>query len=231
MSNSRIPRVISELNSYIRTTDTYLHEENPGPPPTPNWQRLGLTEPNATSWHNARQTWESIYAIYEDPNTRTKAVTANLHTARESFIAFAQPLLDIMAASPNADDGDEVALNFKIGRKEPSHPTVPIAEICIPKVEIVGQGVTKFVIRTDEDRRPAMAPGANIIQMVYKVSEQAPLGPSDGTTMVILGKATDKHNFGDENIGKRCWVWFRYFNTKYPHLAGDYCTVQSFVIS
>jgi len=231
MSASRIPKKIADFNSYISDTDNHLQVINPGPPPVPNWQRLGLTQQDADQWHAIRQVWGALYPQYTNPDTHTKTVTDEVEETIEAFRVFAQPLLNIMAPNPNATAQDANILNFKIGRSEPTHPTVPIAEVCLVKTESMGQGLTRFIVRTDEDRRPAMAGGANIIQVAIKIGGTPPTGPEDGTSMFILGKAIDTYNLGSQNVGQRAYAYFRYVNTRYPHLAGGYSEAVTFLIS
>jgi len=224
----RIPRKIAEFNSYVINSDNYLQTENPGPPPIENWQRLGLSEPAATGWHNARLEWDALYAIYNNPSTRTKAVTSSLATARETFIGFAQPLLDIMAASPNADDNDETALNFKIGRSTPSHPTTPIVQQCFVTLQGVGGAMVKFKCKTATDAKRASLPHeANSIMIAYKVGEVPPANADDGTVKEIITRASDVRSLGIENRGEQVFMYARWYNTHYPQFAGPWSLVTS----
>ena len=230
---SRVPRKIDDFNNYIRITDDYLQVEvDPGPPPVLNWGRLGLTQEDADQWHALREAWENdLFPRYVNPNTKTKTVNAQITTAMEIFRTFAQPMIDIMAASPNANQDDAEILNFKLVRSEPTHPTVPIADLCYADVLPLGGGAVRISCRTIHDaKRASMAKGANLIQVAMKIDGPAPTGPSDGTSMVILGKANEIYNIGDDHTGKRAYAYFRWYNTKYPHLAGPYSQVVSFIV-
>src|ERR1051325_5609182 len=122
MSNTRIPTEISKFDPCINSTDDYLLTVcNVGPPPEHNWERLGITLQNKDDWHAKRLYWkDNLFPKYFSKLTKTEAVNAEVENFIKSFRTFARPLLNIMAASPNANEDDEVALNFKINRKPPS---------------------------------------------------------------------------------------------------------------
>src|SRR3954465_5876863 len=114
MSAPRITRDIGPFNAYITSTDTFLQALVPPSGPTKNWERLGLLMAKADEWHTRRQAWDILYAKYIDTDLSTSVIKKQVHNFIESFREFAGPLLNIMAASPNATEADEAKFNFVI---------------------------------------------------------------------------------------------------------------------
>ncbi len=232
MATGRIPTKIQEFNDYIRNTDDYLQEQvSAGPPPVFNWGRLGLTQQNADDWNSARGIWDGLFALYSNPATRTKTITLQVKNARKDFRTFATPLLNIMAASPNATEDDEVTFNFKISRATPTHPTVPITEQCLPTLQTIGGGEIRLSVRSSTDtQRPSIFAGADSFQVAFKIGEPPPQNPKDGTDREVITRASIVQQTGDENSGKKLYVFVRWYLTSYPDLAGPWSQVVSILI-
>src|SRR5205085_10753699 len=126
MSNSRVPTAIPEFNTYITNTNTYLHA---GGPPT-NLTRLGLSDDNGKDWDDYQKAWAELYLKYSNALTSTSIIKENVKHAMHDFKAFAQPLLNIIAASPEATDDDAAVFNLVLDKnhKNPSRPTTPISD-------------------------------------------------------------------------------------------------------
>ncbi len=221
-NTTRVPRKISDFNGYLQTSDDYLQLINPGPPPVANWQRLGLTQEEADQWHATRLSWDSqLYPKYLSPNTKTKTVNEEVAEAMELFRLFAQPLLGIMATSRNATPQDANALNFKIGRSEPTHPTVPIAEQCHISLESMGSARVKFGCRAEmEGGRAALPDDADSVQIAYKIGGTVPVNAEDGTQEYIVTRASDVRDLGVAHEGQVLYVFARWYSMRHPELAG-----------
>lgn len=230
---SRIPNKIADFNAYLTSSDDYLKTElSAGPPPVTNGTRLGLQASDVTAWTNYRTQWVPLYATYNNTNTRTTTVTQQVNNLIAAFREFAQPLLNIMAASPNATEYDEQALNFKVERKPPTRPTVPIAEECVSSASSLGGGQVKFISRTNHDTaRASLADGADSIQYAYKIGDQAPANPDDTSKTIIATRASTVQALGTDASGKKLHYYARWFNTKYPQFAGPWSELMTVVLT
>ncbi|MDZ4844330.1 MAG: hypothetical protein SH857_02145 [Chitinophagales bacterium] len=227
MSTSRIPKKISDFNDYIRNTDMYLHSPSPSGPVV-NWLRLGLTQEYADAWQDSRIAWDVLYAKYINPNTRTKVVTTEVQEGMEIFRAFAQPLLDIMAACPAALVQDAETLNFKIGRSDPTHPHLPIGNPCLMSLASVGGGRIRFSCRAEiESKRAALPAEADCLEVAYKIGGIVPANPFDGTSNYFVTRASDVRDFGVENAGQVLYVFARWNSMRHPELAGVWCPMNT----
>ncbi len=229
---TRVPKEISLFNAYINNTADYL-EADSGGGPQKNWERLGLTATNMGDWKQQRKYWaETLYLKYSNVNTRTKTVTQEVQGFKKDFAQFAQPLLTIMAASPNVTDDDAGVLNFVINRKKPTHTHTPITEACFAKYTALGGGEMKASYSSATDsKRASLLKGANCIQVSYKVGDTPPVNVHDGTKTDIVPRATYVLDLGSENSGKKLFIYQRWYNSKYPELAGPWSALQTVLIT
>lgn len=229
---TRVPTANALFNAYINNTAAYLEADSDGGPQK-NWERLGITATNMSDWKEHRNYWaETLYLKYSNVNTRTKTVTQEVQGFKKDFAQFAQPLLNIMAASPNVTDDDGGVLNFVINRKKPTHTHTPITEGCFGKYTDLGGGEMKATYSSATDsKRPSLLKGANCIQIAYKVGDTAPANVNDGTKTDIVPRATYVLDLGSDNIGKKLFIYQRWYNSKYPELAGPWSGQQSFIIT
>ena len=243
MSTTRVPQTIPEFNTYINNTDAYLQATDPVTGDL-NWKRLGLTNTNASDWSDKRKYWhDTLYPKYSDPLQSTGAVKDAVHNFMSSFRAFSQPLLNIMAASPNATSNDEHVFNFKIGRANPTHATTPIADTVLFDAKTLGGGQLHFTCRTAADsHRASIAAGADSVQLAYEVTDSGNNNPNPnpGTIPTPEDKGMVRETFthaqftfhaGAVNVGKRLVVFARWFNTKHPELAGPWSAITVVVIA
>lgn len=240
MSGTRVPETIAEFNSYITTTDDYL--QAPATPPT-NATRLGLSAQNQTDWSDKRTAWTALYAKYQDPMQSTSAVKGNVKIFMDDFRAFANPLLNIMAASPNAIHDDEVILHFKIGKAPAHHQTTPFTDTVQFEAQNLGGGELQFSCRVSSDmHRPSLIEGADSVQVAYQImvpdggtpppgGDPIPTPDDEGMQREIFTHAQFVFNAGVTNVGKRMVVFVRWYNTKHPELAGPWSAVRMIVIA
>src|SRR5687767_9899127 len=121
---SRITNIIGLFNAYITSTDDFLQAISTGI--IHNWERLGLEAAAAAEWHTRRQAWDILFVKYNDAALSTSIIKTQVHNFIELFREFGNPQLNIMAASPNADETDEAKFNFVITPAVPTHVTTPI---------------------------------------------------------------------------------------------------------
>lgn len=231
MANTRVPSSNELFNAYINNTDDYLQADVDSGP-VKNWERLGIDADSADSWNMQRKYWQdTLYPKYSNPNLRTKTTTKEVQDFKTSFKDFANPLLNIMVASPKANAADEEVFNFVINRKKPTHSHTPISELCFGKFTALGGGEVKTAFSSATDSsRPSLLPGANCIQVAYKVGEPAPGHVEDGTRMDIVPRASYVLDLGSDHSGKKLYIYQRWFNSKYPELAGPWSALQTVMI-
>lgn len=193
---TRISTSIPGFNTYITNTGTYVAAGTP----TTNGARLGLSPTNITDWEDKKTYWVgTLYPKYSDPLQSTAAVKEAVKNFMKDFKTFAQPLLNIMAASPGAVEADEAVFNFKIGRAVPSHSTTPISEVVVFDARPIGGGELKFSCRTaHDDHRASKAEGADSVQLAYMV-----VVPNDNPTPPPPGGGDDIPTPQHQGYGKR----------------------------
>lgn len=237
MSGNRVPETIAVFNSYIVTTDNYLQALSTGSTTIHNWERLGLSSANASDWHTFKQGWtDTLYPKYQDPLQSTSAVKKQVRDFMTDFKEFAIPLLNIMAASPNATSDDEEVFNFKIGRAAPSHDTTPIEETVVFDAKPLGGGELKFTCRTASDtHRASLAPGADSVQLAYLIIDTGTEINVNPDEEKMIKETVTKSSFikhaGAGNVGKTMVTFARWYNTKHPELAGPWSAMQKIIIA
>ena len=88
--------------------------------PTASFVRLGIPGDVYVSWVNWDNRWAAKYAQYANEDTRTTTITHEKNNLKEDFTAFMQPVLNIIAASPNITEGDRTVFHIK---KRDANPT------------------------------------------------------------------------------------------------------------
>jgi hypothetical protein len=232
MPNSRVPETIPAFNIYMNTTDAYLQQIDAGSG-LPNWQRLGLALANNTDWHNNLLFWrDTLYKKYLDPTLSTSSVKAEVRQFMKDFRKFASPLLVLMAASANATTADELEFRFKRHRRKRTFHTTPISDLCSGNLVHLGGGEFKIICRsTDAEGRPRKADKADSIQIAYSIGNTTPPNPEQGMTKEIFTKCVFVLDAGYAHIGKKIYVYFRWYNTKHPLLAGPWGNLVETVVA
>jgi hypothetical protein len=234
---TRVPGDNALFNNYLNTTGSYIATGTP----TTNGVRLGLTTTNVTDWVAGVTNWhDNIYPKYVNADTRTKTVVKQVQNFKKEFKTFANPLLNIMAASPNATEADEEVFNFITKRKKPTIPTTPISEQCYCTARVIGGGEIKFGFRTATDtKRPSLAEGADCVQIAYVLFDfgagaaeptPAPTPDTKGMVKEFHTKSQFMLSLGVENIGRRLLLFSRWYNTKHPELAGPWSPITVVLI-
>ncbi len=180
MSTGRIPGSPKVFDPYITSCDDHLQETEPVSN-LPYWQLLGLTSVNASDWHNKRQFWATpntgLFALYNSPAASTSVVKKNVKNFIADFKTFANPLLDVIAASPNAGTREEKTFNLilKKNRKKPSKVHTPIADQCFTTFNSAKGGDMKAASRNAHDaKRASVTAGADGVQYAYLILDKKP---------------------------------------------------------
>ncbi len=235
MGNSRVPETIPEFNEYINNTDDYLLA---GGPPT-NRERLGLSVANGTDWSAKRVFWrDTLYPKYIDPLQSTSAVKEQVRNYMKDFSTFARPLLNIMAADPDATSDDEAVFNFVIEPAAPTRSTTPITDSVVYETVSLNGGLVEFTCRPAHDsKHPSKHPMADAIQVAHQIqggvgntpgpnptpeTEGLPDPNSSAMVKELFTKSVFIVNFGVMSKGKLALIYLRWYNTKRPDLSGPW---------
>jgi hypothetical protein len=187
---------------------------------------------NVTDWNNRMLLLrDDIYLKYISANTKTPTVVHQLQNFMEDFFEFAQPLLNSMASNPSANESDEGALNFKIGREEPVHPTAPITESCFVTLVSKGQGVIQISCKTATDSsRPSIPDDASAVEIRYLVADTAPASVNECTGIETNPKANFRIDVGASNSTKKIFAYARWIDFSNKGRAGAYSAQASIVV-
>jgi len=224
---TRIPRKDSEFNSYINTTAPYLAAGVP----TTNGVRLGLTALEVTAWGTRKTDWNTNYALYTNPDTRTKTITGNKENLKKSFITFASPLLDRMAASTALTLADRNTLNLKERDTVPSaRPSITTAPTVKAKA---GEGATiGFECRVASDSsRTSRHPDADGVEVRYNVGTTAPANPAACTRSHTNKKARFSIELDIADAGKKFYGFVRWVNLSDSSKNGPWSLMVSVTIT
>src|ERR1051325_6008848 len=237
MSKTRVSEAIAVFNPYVNETDDYLAEVcDEGPPEVHSWERLGIAEGKKDEWHTRRLYWrDTLYPAWSNKLTKTEPVNKEVKNFIKSFREFANPQLNIMAASPNATEDDEAMFNFKRTRKKPSKKVTQITQQCMLALANIMGGEILVSVRTLIDsKRASIFKGADSFQVAFKIlnmGDAPPNSPNDGCEKDIITKAKNIVPTGPENRGKMLYVFVRWYLTKYPHLAGPWSNMGAIMIA
>ena len=224
----RISSVIAKFFAYINKSTTHLFTTEPGEA-SANWVRLTLTAGQATEWSDRRIYFrDTLYPKYIDPALSTSIIKKDVKLFIKNFRLFGNPLLKKMASCGFANTKDEAELNFIINPKNRSKPTTSITEACITALIPKTGAKLKTSSRTShDDKHSSVANGATGVQYAYKIGGSAPADPEDGTVKEFLSGSSHLLSFGVANVGKKLFIYTRWFNPSYPQFAGPWSDMQT----
>ena len=228
---SRIPRGIDGFNLYIITTCAFLQAGMPV-----NADRLGILPEEAAKWQKFLVEWTPLYAKYSDKkNGRTTAVKDQLLDIMDQCIGLDQTnrILDRIAASPNVTIVDMETFNIKKGVLQKGTRTIsntPISEIVNAALQSLGGG--SFAVKChNSTSRASITDGADSVQYAYLIGTTPPESVvATGLTKDLSTKASFTLALGPENSAKYLYIYFRWYNTKHPELAGPWSGLQTVLI-
>ena len=236
MGKTRISRATKKFAIYINRTNGFLQIVID---PT-NGTRLGLTTQNVTDWNSKTIAALITYGKWGDPLQKGPAVNKAMKLAIKNFITFAQPLLDIIAASPNLTSDDELMFNVvgSSNRANPTHRTDPIEAAIYTKLVQVGGGRMRAKgYTTTTARRAGLPPdtGADSVKRYWALSTTAINGPATYRTAGVVSEvetgASTIMEFGADNIGQYLNYWDQWYDTKNPKRGGPISERQVKLIS
>ena len=229
MSNSRVPLTIVSFNPYVNNAVDYL---NAGTPKT--YVRFGVTENEMTLLNGIVTQWNPLYALYSDKEkTRTSLVVAQLQDLMEEFNALNQSnhLLDRIAASANVTIEDLKTFNIKVPSGKRSVGVQPIQMGVNVSVQLLGGGSATFKCREEGSSSASIIDGADSIQFAYMVGSTPPESvDAVGIIFGITTRATFTLALGTGASTKYLYIYFRWYNTKHPELAGPWSRMLTTII-
>lgn len=232
MSNaSRIPRGIDDFNSYIIHTSVYLTDGTPT-----NAERLGFLPSETKQWTDIHNEWIPLYAKYSDKkNSRTMSVTDQLYVLIKKCIDLDQSchLLDRIAASPNVTVTDLELFDIKRGtlQSNRSKPSSSITEPVSAILQPLGGGSMNVKCYSTSGQRAGIFDEGDSVQFIYLVGTVPPeSADAAGLSKDLSTKGIFTLSLGSASSGKYLYIYFRWYNTKHPSLAGPWSNLQTILI-
>ena len=230
MPNTRVPQTISEFNVYVNNALDYLNNGEP----QKNSVRLTITEGEVTLLTGIVDRWKPLYGLYTDKEkTRTPLVVAQLQDLMTEFNDLNQSkhLLNRIAASANVTVEDLKTFNIKSGLAKRSVAVQPIQETINVSIQLLGGGSVTFKCRAEGSSHASIIDQANGIQYTYLGGTTPPTSADDaGLFRDISTKATFTLSLGSGSSTKYLYIYFRWYNTKHPELAGPWTRLVSTLI-
>jgi hypothetical protein len=231
-TGARIPRGIDDFNPYIRNTNAYLLAGTPS-----NAERLGVTVDEVTQWTVCANQWLPLHILYSDKkNSRTTSVKDQLLSIISQCVLLDQNshILDRIAASPNVTIVDMETFNIKKGLlQKTTHTglTNSIVEPVIPTIQPIGGGSLSIKCYSSTGVRAGIFEDADSVQYTFMVGDVPPTSADMvGMTKELSTKGAFTLSLGSASSGKHLYCYFRWYNTKYPTLAGPWSSMQSVLI-
>ena len=228
----RIPRGIDDCSHYLTTTSNYLDSGTPN-----NAERLGILPEEATRWMTISGRYQPMYLSYSDKkNRRTTAIKDGLLSIIDELTEFDHKnhLLDRIAASPNVTITDMDTFNIKKGVLQKVTRTVattPLINRVTAAIMPIGGGSVSIKCRNLSSTRASIEIGANCVQYVFVVGDKAPdSADAENLRRDISTRASFILPLGSICSGKNLYIYFRWYNTKHPDLAGPWSALMTTLI-
>jgi len=230
---SRIPRLISTFNPYIINTSKYFIDGTP----VNNATRLGLTEAEVKHWTELAEEWLPLYKLYIDKkNSRTVAVKNQLlHIIQETVeLDRTNHILDRIGASTQATIEDAGVFRIKKGitaKKTRTIPQTPITEQVVASIKFIGGGSVKVKCCSSTAQRAGIYRDADSVECLFAVGHTPPdSAQAPGLQKELSTKATFILPLGPEHSGEYLYIYFRWYSTRHPHLAGPWSSLQTVLV-
>lgn len=228
----RIPRGIDDCSQYLVSTNNYLDSGSPN-----NAERLGILPEETVKWRNLTNRYQPLYLLYSDKkNSRTTAVKDQLLSIIDEVTDLDQNchLLDRIAASPNVTIADMSTFNIKKGvlqKTTRSVATTPLTNQVAAAIHPIGGGSVDIRCRNLSSERASIDEGANCVQYAYMVGDTAPVS-ADAANMrrEISTKASFVLALGSGSSTQSLFIYFRWYHTKHPGLAGPWSALMTTLI-
>jgi len=228
----RIPRGIDDCSQYLISTNKYLESGTPS-----NAERLGVLPEEAVKWSGFTNRYLPLYLLYSDKkNSRTTAIKNQLLSIIDEVANFDQRshLLDRIAASPNVTIADMSTFNIKKGvlqKTTRSVATTPLTNQVAAAIHPIGGGSVDIRCRNLSGERASIEEGANCVQYAYTVGEKAPVSAdAENLRRDISTRASFILALGSISSRQSLFIYFRWYNTKHPDIAGPWSALMTTLI-
>jgi hypothetical protein len=235
VKGTRVPRKLPLFDQYIRRVVAFLLLGSPT-----NGSRLLLTAAEIaqaqgflTLWYTGNSSSPGAYELHSNPNTKTKSTRKAIVKIINDFSAFFSPLLVRMSGSAAITASDRLILNIAAPNPTRSHHHEAITDNVEFIITPLGGGDVRFICRTSSDsKRASKAEGADSVQICYKYGDPFPVNTDDtATSREVFTHASFTMHAGTANVGKRLYVFARWYNTKHPELAGPWSPMAQMMIA
>ena len=143
-------------------------------------------------------------------------------------------ILDRIAASPNVTIADMETFNIKkrvLQKSTRTIPTTPIVDSVSITLIPIGGGSILLKCYRSTGQRAAICEEADCVQYLYQVGDTPPASADAGSLKNGLStKASFTLALGASSSGKTLYIYFRWYNTKHPELAGPWSSLQTSLI-
>lgn len=249
----RISRKDVIFDPYCCNNIDYLNSIYTGT--TKHYERLGIVGGTGSKMELAtsiRNEWRTNLpltpGLYEKKiglTTKGPLATQLSNDCKSRFIKVFQPLLDIIAASPNIELADYDRFNIAIPKDSIHYKTEVITDITHVDVKIIGNEMVEISLRTGDSKLASIGPNADSYEVALciidpkfdnnpelqgQVKPQAPRSYAECPYRRIFKDAKFVEQF--DPIRKACevHVYARNYLISYPDLAGPWSDLKTFII-
>jgi hypothetical protein len=230
ITTSCIPRNKEKFNNYVHSTNIYLGEGTP-----PNGKRLNIPEPHMVIWDGILTRWIGHYEKYLDKiNSCTPAVINELNSIIDEAHNFDETthFTARIAIADNATQTDFEMFHIPTGSGQKKGRTnqTPITDLVEMVLKPLG-GASVSVKCYGKGSRAAILDGANGVQYRYMVGVAAPTSAADKMLDTdVSSKSTFVLATGASNVGLQLYIYFRWYHTKHPEIAGPWSRLQTVIL-
>ena len=105
--------------------------------------------------------------------------------------------------------------------------TKSISEPVSVTLQSLGGGIISAKCYSNSSARAGIFDEADSVQYSYLIGTVPPTSPSaEGMIRDLSTKGSFNFSVGDNNGGKNLYIYFRWYNTKHPELAGPWSNIQ-----
>jgi hypothetical protein len=234
----RIPITVAEFVTWLKNTNTFLKSDDPANPGHKQWERLGLTPGEQTTWDNNNTAVQALWGLYSNKDLRTLSVMRQLRDLRKLITKGSRGIVNRIAASLNATEQDATVFNFVLNPKNPTRRKSDIKEQLFAGVERTGSAEYLVMCRFDKaSKMPKLLPGSDGVECSFKITSEQPadaatISPeADGFKQRTYSSPRFLFKAGPGNKSKFLLIAFRWNYSPNTDFNGPWTDVIVMVIS